>query len=159
MTAYLVILGHRDAIRWVLAEQRMAFPSTPRIEVRALVAGDRLYLYATRGAWRNPTRDRGRIIAKATAASAVCALDEPVTFAGRDFISSCPLAVEGVAPYPSGLELQPLVTELDAFPKPHAWSAYMRRPLLRLTDDDVALIDGHLKPMLMRREEALATYL
>lgn len=65
--SYLVILGDREAIGWVLREQRMAFPATPRAEVAALASGDRLYLYATRGAWRNPTRDRGRIIATAVA--------------------------------------------------------------------------------------------
>lgn len=158
MTAYLVILGHRDAIRWVLTEQRMAFPSTPRTEVRALAAGDRLHLYATRGAWLNPTRDRGRIIATATATAAVRALDEPVALAGRVFVSGCPLTIEGVVVYPGGLELQPLVNQLAAFPKPDAWSAYMRRPLLRLTKNDVALLDKHLKPTLLGREEALATY-
>ncbi|MFC7762685.1 hypothetical protein ACFQY4_35045 [Catellatospora bangladeshensis] len=158
MTAYLAILSHRDAIRWVLAEQRMAFPSTPRAEVRALAAGDRLYLYATRGAMLNPTRDRGRIIATATATAAVRVLDEPVSLAGRVFASGCPLTVEGVVLHPGGLELQPLVNQLAAFPKPDAWSAYMRRPLLGLAENDVALLDKHLTPMLVRREEALATY-
>src|SRR5690349_15004115 len=113
MTAYLVILGHRDAIRWVLSEQRMAFPATPRAEVRALAAGDQLYLYATRGAWLNPTRDRGRVIAVASATTAVRALDEPLEIAGRTFVSACDLKLRGVVPYPGGLELQPLVSELD----------------------------------------------
>ncbi|WJK33373.1 hypothetical protein [Solwaraspora sp. WMMA2065] len=45
--AYLVVLGERAAIRWVLEQQRMAFPATPRAEVAALAAGDRLLLYAT----------------------------------------------------------------------------------------------------------------
>jgi hypothetical protein len=74
-TAYLVVLGERDAIRWVLEQQRMAFPATPRSEVAALGPGDHLLLYATRGAWHNPGRDRGRIIGSATPLSAVRALE------------------------------------------------------------------------------------
>ena len=45
-TAYLVVLGEREAIAWVLREQRMAFPRTPRAEVAALVPGDNLFLYS-----------------------------------------------------------------------------------------------------------------
>jgi hypothetical protein len=86
---YLLILADREAISWVLREQRMAFPATPRAEVRALAAGDRLFLYATRGAWRNPTRDRGRIIGSAHVREAVRVLDEPVTIGGA---GSCPAA-------------------------------------------------------------------
>lgn len=158
MTAYLVILGNRDAIRWVLTEQRMAFPITPRAEVRALAAGDGLFLYATRGAWNNPTRDRGRIIATASAATSVRTLGEPIEIAGRTFVSGCDVAIDGVVPYPGGLELQPLVAHLGAFPKPEAWSIYLRRALLQLTDGDVRLLYRKLKPLLVPIETAVTTY-
>ncbi|HEX6968478.1 MAG TPA: hypothetical protein VF174_06685 [Micromonosporaceae bacterium] len=156
--SYLVILGERDAIRWVLREQRMAFPATPRAEVAALAAGDRLFLYATRGAWHNPTRDRGRIIGVATARSSARVLDEPVEIAGRTFVSGCTLHIEGLVPYPGGLELQPLVEQLSAFPKPHAWSIYLRRPLLALPGADASLLDERLRPILRPRAQALADY-
>ncbi|MFV2083941.1 MULTISPECIES: hypothetical protein [Micromonosporaceae] len=156
--AYLVVLGERAAIRWVLEQQRMAFPATPRAEVAALAAGDQLLLYATRGAWHNPTRDRGRVIGTATATSAVRAFGEPVEIAGMRFVSGCTLDVDGVVPYPGGVELQPLVHQLAAFPKPHAWSIYLRRPLLRLAAADVELLAGALRPMLAARPAALSTY-
>src|SRR5262245_1603920 len=85
--SYLLILGDRDAIAWVLREQRMAFPATPRAELASLAVDDRLLLYATRSAWGNPTRDRGRVIGRATVRSAVRALDEPLEIAGRSFHS------------------------------------------------------------------------
>ncbi len=113
---YLLILGEREAISWVLREQRMAFPSTPRAEVAALEVDDRLLLYATRGAWGNPTRDRGRIMGTAT----VC--------------------IDGLVPYPGGVELQPLVADLAAFPKPESWSIYLRRALLGLPAPDAKLL-------------------
>ena len=156
--SYLVVLGEREAIWWVLNEQRMAFPATPRAEVAALGAGDRLFLYATRGAWHNPTRDRGRVIGTATAATAVRTFDAPIEIAGRSFHSGCGLRIDGVVPYPGGLELQPLVEQLKAFPRPHAWSIYLRRALLRLPDADVALLDRKLRPLLKPRRPALATY-
>ncbi|MGY0002498.1 hypothetical protein [Micromonospora sp. I033] len=118
MNTYLVILGDRDAISWVLHEQRMAFPATPRAEVAALAADDRMFLYATRGAWHNPTRDRGRIIGTATPQSTVRMLAAPIEIAGRTFVSGCDLRIDSLVPYPGRLELQPLVKQLAAFPKP-----------------------------------------
>jgi hypothetical protein len=156
--AYLLVLADREAIAWVLREQRMAFPSTPRAEVRSLAAGDRLYLYATRGAWRNPTRDRGRIIGVAEVLDAVRAFDEPIEIAGRPFLSGCGLAIGGVIPYPGGVELQPLVSRLSAFPHPHAWSVYLRRPLVALPDADVAVLDSQVGPLLKTLTDALPTY-
>jgi len=156
--AYLVILGDRDAIAWVLREQRMAFPATPRAEVAALAAGDRLFLYATRGAWRNPTRDRGRIIGTAVARTAARTLDEPVEIGGRRFVSGCELEIDGLVPYPGGLELQPLVERLAAFPKPAAWSIYLRRALLALPAEDAALLERLLAPLVTTRAAALASY-
>ncbi|MBL6276084.1 hypothetical protein JMF97_07915 [Micromonospora fiedleri] len=158
MNAYLVILGDRDAISWVLHEQRMAFPATPRAEVAALAADDRLFLYATRGAWRNPTRDRGRIIGTAVARTSVQKLDTPVEIAGRTFVSGCDLRIEALAPYPGGLELQPLVAQLAAFPKPQTWSIYLRRALLTLPTQDAQLLDTLLTPIAKPRTEALSTY-
>lgn len=157
-TAYLLILGDRDAIVWVLREQRMAFPRTPRAEVAALAEGDRLYVYATRGAWRNPTRDRGRVIGTARVTSGVRAFDAPLEIAGRQFYSGCTLSVDSLVPYPGGVELQPLVAKLAAFPRPDAWSIYLRRSLLRLPDGDARLLDRELRPVSTSREAALPTY-
>ncbi|MBM0236532.1 hypothetical protein JNW88_04000 [Micromonospora sp. ATA32] len=158
MNTYLVILGDREAISWVLREQRMAFPATPRAAVAALAADDRLLLYATRGAWHNPTRDRGRIIGTATARSAARMLDAPIEIVGRTFVSGCDLRIDGLVPYPGGLELQPVVEQLSAFPKPEAWSIYLRRALLALPTSDADLLDRLLKPLLTTRSQALPTY-
>lgn len=157
--AYLVVLGEREAISWVLRQRRMAFPATPRAEVAALAPGDRLYLYATRGAWHNPTRDRGRVIGTATVLTPVKRLNEPVEIAGRSFPSGCQLRLDGVVPYPGGLELQPLVGQLEAFPKPHAWSIYLRRALLRLPAADCRTLDRGLRPLLVEPKQAIPTYL
>lgn len=129
-----------------------------RAEVAALAVGDMLFLYSTRGAWHNPTRDRGRIIGVATVKSAVRTLDRPIEIAGRRFVSGCDLSIEGIVPYPGGVELQPLVERLTAFPKPAAWSIYLRRALLTLPPTDAKLLDEVLRPRLVPREQALASY-
>ena len=59
MATYLLVIGDREALGWILAEQRMAFSSMSRPHVRALSPGDTLLLYTTRGCFKNPTRDRG----------------------------------------------------------------------------------------------------
>lgn len=155
---FLVPLGDRDAISWVLRERRMAFPRTRIDAADRLEAGDRLLLYATRGAWRNPTRDRGRIIAYATVAGPVRRFDDPLHLVGRDFHSGCRLRIEAVVPYPGGLELQPLVDRLEAFPKPEAWSVYLRRTLVPLSDADASLLEAALDPLLRPASEAVPSY-
>jgi hypothetical protein len=157
--SYLLILGDRQAIAWVLREQRMAFPTTSRAEVNRLAVGDELLIYTTRGAYRNPTRDRGRVIGMATVASAVEELDTPVEFGGREFPRGCEIAVESLTPWGEGVELQPLVERLAAFPNPKAWSIQLRRPLLHLHRRDAALIGKMVRARAGHRLEHLDGYL
>ncbi|MFO7252224.1 MAG: hypothetical protein DIU60_015865, partial [Actinomycetes bacterium] len=89
MTAYLLILGEREAVAWVLRESRMAFPPTQRREVDRLTVGDELFLLTTRGCWHNPTRDRTRVIGRAWVTGPVEPYGEPLTIAGREFTRGC----------------------------------------------------------------------
>ncbi|MCO5996246.1 EVE domain-containing protein [Actinoallomurus rhizosphaericola] len=157
--SYLLILGDRQAIAWVLREQRMAFPATYRAEVNRLAVGDELLIYTTRGAYRNPTRDRGRVIGTATVASAVEALDVPVKFGGREFPRGCGITVTSLASWGRGVELQPLVDRLAAFPNAKAWSIQLRRPLLHLPREDAELIGELLRKQTGDRREHLDGYL
>jgi hypothetical protein len=157
--SYLVVLGEGEAIAWVLREQRMAFPEKPRREVGALKVGDELFIYTTRGAWHNPTRDQGRIVGRAVVVSSVTKFQVPFSIAGRSFPSGCGLDVQQLAPYPQGVELRKLVTRLDAFPEFRTWSARLRRPLVALSDHDAELIRIELAPLGRPRDEALRTYL
>jgi hypothetical protein len=145
--AYLLILGERRAIAWVLRERRMAFPRTARAEVNALAVGDELFIYTTRGAFGNPTRDRGRVVGLARVASAVVELDEPVEIGGREFPRGCDITVESLAAWGHGVDLGALVERMDAFPNPGAWSIYLRRPLLRLPSRDAEFLRGLLAPL------------
>ncbi|RSN51512.1 hypothetical protein [Actinomadura sp. WAC 06369] len=156
--SYLLILGDREPIAWVLSEHRTAFPATSRAEVDRLAEGDELFVYATRGAFRNPTRDRGRVIARAVVASPVAVLDEPVTFGDRAFPRGCDLRIDSLAPWGEGVELRPLVERLAAFPDARSWSVRLRRPLLHLAEPDAAVLRDALEPVAGPLEENLAAY-
>ncbi|MFD0904397.1 hypothetical protein [Actinomadura sediminis] len=156
--SYLLILGDREPIAWVLSERRTAFPATARAEVDRLAEGDELLVYATRGAFRNPTRDRGRVIARAVVTSPVTVLDEPVTFGERTFPRGCDLRIDRLAPWGGGVELRPLVERLAAFPDARSWSVRLRRPLLHLPEDDAALLRNALEPAAGPVERHLPAY-
>lgn len=140
VATYLSIIGDRVALAWVLTHSRMAFPSTPRLEVSALEMGDELFLVSTRGCFRNPTRDRTRIIGHAVLASAVTRVEDPIELIGRTFDRACDLEVMSLAPVLTGVALAPLVDQLQAFPNKEAWSVWLRRPLLRLHATDADLV-------------------
>ncbi|GAA4714736.1 hypothetical protein APR04_004067 [Promicromonospora umidemergens] len=144
-SSFLLVISDREALGWILTEGRTAFPSARRLEVAALAKGDELFLYTTRSCFKNPTRDRGRVIGIADVVSPVVRLDEPVRFAGRDFPVGCALQIGPLAPFGHGVELAPLLTSLAAFDHTErAWSMKLRRPMLRLPDGDTQLIRDRL---------------
>lgn len=143
---YLVVLGDRRPIAWVLSQQRMAFPAGRARSLADLPAGTRLVLYATRGAYHNPTLHRGRVIGLATTTSPVHTLDAPVRFGDREFTVGCTLKLEALTALHEGPELGPLAPRLHAFPKARAWSVYLRRPLVPLDAHDLRLLTRALEP-------------
>lgn len=142
---FLLVLGERSALSWVVSQERMAFPPGRSRETAALSAGDLLLLYTTRGCFHNPTRDRGRVIGEATVSSSVRRLDPPVELAGRAFVEGCDIRIHTLAPLGSGVILAEYVESLDAFPNPSAWAMRLRRPLVQLTPHDDRLLRGRLK--------------
>ncbi|WP_351232220.1 hypothetical protein [Streptomyces sp. NPDC002133] len=126
----------------------MAFPAGRAKEARALGEGDEIFLYTTRGCFRNPTRDLGRVIGRASIASPVRVLDEPVVFNGWSFTEGCRLKVSGLAPLREGLVLRDLVPRLSVFPGPATWSVRMRRASLTLPPGDAELVHTELEPLL-----------
>lgn len=156
--AYLLVLGEREAILWVLLNERMAFPSTPRREVSALQPGDELVLLTTRGAYHNPTRGRTRVIGTATVQSKVTQLNPPVEIAGRTFASGCQIKLETLAPYSTGAEIGPLAPQLHALRGQKNWGMLLRKPLVPIDDSDVILLKRELQGHLRALDESLLTY-
>jgi hypothetical protein len=157
--AHLLLLSEREALAWVIQEQRMAFASHRAASARTLAVGHRLFLYTTRGCFHNPTRDRGRIIAEAVVGSSVTELADPIELAGRTFTVGCRLRIPRVAPLRTGVELAPLVPRLDSFPDAAAWTARMRQTLVPLAEPDISVIAALLEPFLRPRDDVLDHYL
>lgn len=156
--AYLAVLGERSALAWVLRTRTMAFPEHRRSEASKLQVGDRLFLYATRGCFHNPGRDRGRVMGLATVASPTARNDHPVRFGDREFPHECRLTLAGLTAPLTGLALAPLVDRLEAFPDPASWSVRMRRALVPLSAHDATLIDRLLGPLLDPADHHISAY-
>ena len=158
VSAHLVILGDRDALRWVLKTELMAFEERRASDAARVDVGDMLLLYSTRGCFHNPTRDRGRVFGRAQATSRVEPLQAPVEVMGRSFPLGCTFDLLALAPRHEGVVLAELVARLAVFPNKAAWSATMRRPLLSLPANDAALIERRLAPLAQNPAQILSTY-
>lgn len=157
---HLAVLGDRVALGWVLENQRIAFPE-PRYksQLRSFVAGDRLYLYTTRGCFKNPTRDKGRIIGAATVTADMVTTRKPLVIGERTMPFEARVRVESLAPFGEGVEIAPLAGRLSCFPKPANWSVYLRRSVVPLTTADAKLIDQRLKSVMGSREDNMDGYM
>ncbi len=141
-------IAEREPLRWIVAEQRSAFPAHRAKDAARLAKGDSVLLYTTRGCFHNPTRDRGYVVGCARVATPAHTLSKPVRFGDREFPIGVRLEIELLARPRTGVVLGDLVSQLgDSFPKARAWSAYMRRALVPLHDDDAALLIDLLRPL------------
>jgi len=154
---FLLVISNREALGWILREQRMAFaPSRYRL-IDSLGIEDRLVLYTTRGCFGNPTRDRGRVIGTATVTSQLQELQTPVTFWDRTFNRGCALHIDHLAPMGQGPELAGLVERLRTFPA--QWAIHIRRTLVPLDRRDFTTLDRAIADVDSSWEKALPTYM
>ena len=100
MAAALLLISDREPLAWLLTTGRFAVPSNRGASVPPV--GSTLFVYMTRGCYRNPGRDRGRIIGIATVTEGVAHLAEPVEFRGRQFTEGFAVEIQGIAPYRRG---------------------------------------------------------
>jgi hypothetical protein len=156
---YLLVIGEREALAWILANQQMAFPDFRRREVKLLAPGDALLIYTTRGCFRNPTIDQGRVIGEALVAGPVRALDEPLVLNERSFPVGCPLSIQSLTPLRDGVELRDMVGSLESLPDTPQWGWRLRRPLLSLPRKDAAAIRRRLDKLTVAPKQAMAGYL
>lgn len=159
-SSYLAVIGDHEVLAWVLRGRQAGFPSTHRADVDGLAVADELFLVTTRGCFHNPSRDRTRVVARASIVSPVAPLSPRVDLAGRAFTRACRIDIANLAPYLDGVEVGPLVDRLDAFPDGVAWSVRLQRPLVPLSDRDARLVRTRLArvagPYTRRRKEYLA---
>jgi hypothetical protein len=140
------VIGDREPLAWILTQGRMAFPAHRVRETGGLSVGDRLFLYTTRGCFRQPHHHRGRVIGEAVVKSAASSLDEPVKFGDASFPLGCDLEITGLVPRGEGPDIAALVENLHMFPNPRGWMTRLRRVLVALDSHDAALLHRKLAP-------------
>jgi predicted RNA-binding protein len=158
LTDYLLPIADREPLRWIVAEQQTAVGAHRRRDAERLRPGDRLFLYTTRGCFRNPTRDRGRVIGIAAVISAPRETSQPIIFGGREFPLEIPLRIECITRFGEGVELVPLVQRLKTFPNKKAWSVYLRRALVPLAQEDVSVLEAALEHVCHSYRDAAPSY-
>lgn len=141
MSAWLFVLGDRDAKEWVIANKTMAFRD--HIRATGLVNGDRFVLYTTRGCYNNPTRDHSQVIGTGTITSNL--RRDPVAINGETFTQSVTLKFD-TEPLDrgEGLDFVSLVPELGFIRKKKSWMAYVRKALVPLPDEDFERVAARL---------------
>lgn len=156
---HLAVIGDREALVWVLENLRVAFPQ-PRYHhiFPTLETGDVLYLYTTRGCYKNPTRDRGLVIGSAAVTAQMGTAAHPLRVRGRELPLEAPIEISSLAPVGEGIDLAAEVAHMTSFPKPETWSVYLRRSLFRITEKDAKRFDRMLEPHAGAWDQRLAGY-
>jgi hypothetical protein len=159
MAAYLLPIADRAPLGWIVRSQQTAFAEHRARDAARLQEGDRLFLYTTRGCFRNPTRDRGRVIGVASVVAPAREERPAVEFGGVEYPHAVDLRIEKLAPLREGVELAPLVPRLrETFPDPRTWSVRMRRALVPLAEDDAALLEREVDGAAAEYPAALGSY-
>lgn len=158
-STYLLVIAEREALAWILRNQRMAFPNGRRDSAARLAPGDNLLLLTTRGCYHNPGRDRTLIVGTAVVTTPVVALDKVAHLAGRDFTTGCDLRIDSLARLREGVDVARLVDSLDLFPKKHAWPAYLRTTFVPVGPKDEQLLRDELRSVTQRPDDVIPEYL
>ena len=157
--ALLMPVAAAAPLLWILRESRTASAAHREQEARKLAPGDFLFLYTTRGCFGNPSRDRGRIIAKTVVLAPAASVDPPVRFADREYPLVVRLEILTLAPFRTGLELSPLVPRLPVtFPRAHGWAVRLRRALVPVDSAEADMLDQLLAPLTEPYPLALTSY-
>ena len=144
MSDYLLPIADREPLAWIIEQQRTAVAAHRRTEAEKLQPGDRILLYTTRGCFRNPTRDRGLVIGQAEVVKPARVLHKPIRFRGREYPIGIDLRIRSLAPMRHGVELAPIVAQLESFPNKKAWSGRLRRALVPITASDADILAAAL---------------
>jgi hypothetical protein len=159
LSTYLLPIADREPLGWILREQRTAFAEHRARDAAALNRGDVLLLYTTRGCFRNPRRDRGRVVGRAIITRLAKRVRSPPEFGGREYPYVVELSIESLVPVREGIELAPLVSQLgNTFPDRAIWAVRMRRALVPVHPRDAALIERELKTVARPYEESISSY-
>ena len=156
--SHLLILGNPVGLAWVLTNQKMAFSERRVKQAQHLVVGDRVFVYASSRAFRNPKVKRGSVIADAVIRTAISQV-KPINIRGLSYPYVVEMALQRLAPPGTGVELSQHIDRLDLFPDRRTWTSRIRRTIAPLSESDASFLAGKLGAVAKRdRHEALRGY-
>jgi hypothetical protein len=85
-------------------------------------------------------------------------LHEPIRFSGREYPIGVDLRIRSLAPLRRGVELAPLVAQLESFPNKKAWSGRLRRALAPTTASDADILAAALAQVSTSYAKTAASY-
>ncbi len=138
MPAWLIVIGYRAALEWVLDNGRMAFRET--VATDTIAQGDLFAIYATQRAladWKRVPQE-SRIVALGTIGSKVSA--DLRTVADMPLHKSCDLRIKYRLPLDEGILFRPLIPQLSFIKSKETWAGYLHRTLVPLPDRDFRVI-------------------
>lgn len=88
------------------------------------------------------------MITAGTALTSVKTLDEPVNIAGRIFPVGCDVEFRTATRWSEGVDFASIVADLSGFVAlGSSWSIRLRRPLVRLDDQDASIVQSCLRAL------------
>jgi hypothetical protein len=142
--SHLAVVNDRSALAWIARESCLAFPSTRRREALTIAPGDEIFLYVTRGAYHNPTRDRAQICAAFLAHRSAEALAAPILIAGREFLFLLPVVAQVVAAPRRGADFASMAESMEFIPAGCSWAPFLRRAIFLVPSHDAAVLRREL---------------
>lgn len=134
------MIGEAEALEWVLREKKMAFRS--HVRTSELAVGDRVAIYASRGCWHNPTRDRAQLAAVGVIRTSIS--QGSIDVGPETMPAWCDLSLTACLPSRQGLEFAPLTPRLSFINNKQAWGASLRRTIVRVPEKDLDLMEKAL---------------
>jgi hypothetical protein len=133
---WVVVLGDRDGLRWVVKNDMMAWTKGSARKAAEIRCGDGLILYVTRGAFHNPARGEAQLVAEVRALEQPRPLAQPFLLAGRTFVSACRLRFTLLLPEKKGAPVRPIVENLAFVRRKDTWGQYFRSGLIEVPGED-----------------------
>ena len=151
MSAVLLLVSDHEPLAWVLTTNRYAIPSSR--SASAPRSGTDAFIYTTRGRFRNPGRDRGRVIGVAGSQTMRSKSIGPSSSADERPLRRVGLRVRSLVTYGEGVDLSAHLGELDFLPDDRSWCVRLRRSVIRLPNTDVRTLRRLPKPNLRPVEQ------
>jgi hypothetical protein len=133
------VFGDVIGLRWVLANQTMAFRRAAAPRLRAMGEGDHAVLYVSRGAFHNPTRDMAHLGGLATVLASPTD-DRPVAIGSEEFPWTVSIRVDLALPERAGPEVHQLVSSLSFVRRQDAWGMYFRSSPQQIPEADFQVL-------------------